>query len=215
MRKDCITNLDELAEANLAAFYKMELHWRPHCQMNPPPPASSDSPQSWMKLFWILSNQVLVQILFSVLSSWQTKWKISMVPAYDRLEIISVGLKSGRCPIGGVMEVHGVWAQRPEFTDRRMDSGYEDGKTAVRVQSNEIQLHICWAYPPWWEGSWYFDETRSTMIRNSTCRWQRWHRAGKKKRGSAEGAVKPIMTIEQASAVLFGDAEIFFFGFRL
>lgn len=36
--------------------------------------------------------------------------------------------------------------------------------------------------------------------------------AGMRKGGKAEGGV-PIMTIEQASAVSFGDAEFFFFGF--
>ncbi len=38
--------------------------------------------------------------------------------------------------------------------------------------------------------------------------------AGMRKGGKAEGGVEPIMTIEQASAVSFGDAEFFFFGFR-
>lgn len=38
--------------------------------------------------------------------------------------------------------------------------------------------------------------------------------AGMRKGGKAEGRVEPIITIEQASAVSFGDAEFFFFGFR-
>lgn len=38
--------------------------------------------------------------------------------------------------------------------------------------------------------------------------------AGMRKGGKAEGRVEPIITIEQARAVSFGDAEFFFFGFR-
>lgn len=117
--KDCITNLDELAEAN-SATYKMILL---RITLPNEPASSSQLRQpAVMKLLWILSNQVLVQFLCSVLSSWPTKWNISMVPACVKT-----------CRIRGVMGVHGFWARGPEFTDRQMESGYEDGKNAVRV----------------------------------------------------------------------------------
>lgn len=73
-RKFCITNLDELAEANLTAFYKMII--LKTTLPNEPAPSSQLRQPALMKLFWILSNQVLVQILCSILSSWQTTWTI-------------------------------------------------------------------------------------------------------------------------------------------
>lgn len=73
-RKFCITNLDELAEANLAALYKMII--LKNTLPNEPAPSSQLRRPALMKLFWILSNQVLVQILCSILSSWPTTWTI-------------------------------------------------------------------------------------------------------------------------------------------
>lgn len=68
--KDCITNLDELAEAN-PATYKMVLL---RITLPNEPASSSQLRQpAVMKLLWILSNLVLVQFLRSVLSSWPTK----------------------------------------------------------------------------------------------------------------------------------------------
>lgn len=53
-RKDCITNLDELAEANLAGFYKMVL--LKTTLPNEPASSSQLRQPAVMKLFWVLSN---------------------------------------------------------------------------------------------------------------------------------------------------------------